>query len=194
MGVGYPGSAFFDDMYPGSGLNVAKDHWETALEEIEKNRIEHKDDKPMSKEEIDEYINVLYQADVKFIKNLWRMIQISDTDVQRIKYKSKIDFNNEDVSLLILYFLIKECGADQDWEDTNNRIQKDIDNKVPYAEYICDSQYSSYMAFKALRNEIKKKFGFLEDIKGVKYSEYIESLVEYLKEESDKKIPYAEYE
>ena len=186
MGVGYPGSASYGEEwknFPPTTQVKDVDYWNYILEEMEKNKIEHKDDKPMSKYQIDKYI----QSDVKFIDTLWHMINISKTDVQRIKYKSKIDFNNEDVSLLILYFLIKECGTDKDWEDTNNEIQRDIVNKVPYVEYICDSQYSSYMAFKALKNEIMKKFSILEDIKGVKYSDYIKTVL-------DKKIPYADYE
>lgn len=98
----------------------------------------------------------------KDFSTLWHMIHIPKDRVEKIKKGGD--------SLLTLYFLIKECGADKEWQD-------DYDYYMPLVEKgegICHSGFLSYFLFEELKEEIKKMVR-IEGTKGINYSDYLKS-------------------
>jgi len=131
MGVGYPGSTFFEEMSP-----------------------------PMKKDDLEK----LKITEVDNFSTLWYMIHIPKERVEKIR--------KEGNSLLALYFLIKECGADQEWQD-------DYDYYMPLVEkgeLIGHSGFHSYFLFEELKEAIKKMVG-IEGTKGIKYSDFLKSCI-----------------
>ena len=190
MGVGYPGGAFFEDMGP-----VKEGQRDNSTEE--ENKYSNMDLTcklkstlsnlysaatisggygpaiPISKEEYDEGKKKQHELDIKFIETLWQRINI-DKDRQK-----SIEKNGN--SLLVLYYLIKECGADKDWQESYDFYENKDYTKDPNDIYICDSQYNAYFAFQYLKKEIQKIVG-IEGVKGIRYSEYIKSCISDLTE------------
>lgn len=119
----------------------------------------------------DEYTEKLIEEQSKIPYNiLWYMINIPKEKVKEICER--------DDHLLILYFLIKECGADKKWKETKESYDKSFDPKNESTWYICDSQYESYFRFEDLVKKLKFNIG--TGIEG-KYFSYVDYIEEHIK-------------
>lgn len=92
---------------------------------------------------------------------LWYMIRIPKEKQKNIEKNGN--------SLLVLYYLIKECGADKEWQEDYNYWNP----KEKNGELIGHSGYSSYFLFQELKEEIQKMIG----VKGTNYSDTLKNLM-----------------
>jgi hypothetical protein len=171
MGIGYPGSTFFEDM----GLPpIQKENEEKFTEEEYVNFKKELLNK--LKKDLENQNEILPKDEITKVKKtyniLWHMIHIPKEKMEEL--------NKRKDSKLILYYLIKECGADREWQEAyayynkKSKIAEYIGNSMD--QYICDSEYESYLQFRDLKEEIQSEVN-IEGTRGISYSEYIKTCI-----------------